>query len=435
MRNNCNVTVVDRNQERLLDLQASHDLRTVNGNAADPAVLRRADGENADIVIAVTSIDEVNLVACRLCSLLFNTPKKIARVRSSALNNDDIASKDGFDISRIFCPEQIVADTICNTIKHPGCLSVHKFSDGQAVLAVIRVSSDGDMAGETISSIRAQMPEADFRAVSVYRDNGMLIPNGSTRLFVGDEVSVMVAEDDLDSLLPMLAGDGGNSRVIIAGGGDIGARVASEVEKSSNVKVIELSQERCQHLSEQLSNSLVLNGSASDESLLRQENIEDTDIYCALTNDDEENILSSMLAKRLGANKAMALVNRPAYVDILVRLLDTVVSPSELSIGAIIAHIRLGDVGVVHSLHHGAAEALELVIHGDKTTSPVVGREISDIDWPEKVIAGAIIRGERIIVAHDHTVLQSEDRIIVFAAGDKAVRQVQKLLQVRVSFF
>ncbi|MGI9348157.1 MAG: Trk system potassium transporter TrkA [Gammaproteobacteria bacterium] len=435
-RNRCNVTVVDSDRNRLLELQASHDLRTVHGSAADPAILRHADGENADIVIAVTAIDEINLAACRLCALFFKTPTKIARLRAKALNDKRIAGDEGFSIDHIFCPEQIVADNICNTIRHPGCLSVHKFSTGQAALAVIRVASDGDMAGETVGDIRAAKPESDFRAVCVFRDNKMLRPDADTRLFVGDEVSLMLAEKDLDSLLPLLAGGGNfNRRVMLAGGGGVGERVAEEIEKSSHLKIIEKSQDRCRALTEKMSSALVLKGQASDERLLRGENIEDTDIYCALTNDDEENILSAMLAKRLGARKVMALVNRPAYADILTRLLDAVVSPSELSLGAIIAHIRMGDVGAVHSMRHGAAEAIEAVIHGDAQTSILVGRAVADIQWPAEAMLGAVVRGERVIVAHDRTTLQENDRLIIFAASRRAVKWVEKLLQVRSFYF
>lgn len=435
VKNRCNVTVVDNNRQKLLDLQALYDLRTVCGNAADPAVLRRAGGDNAELVIAVTAIDEVNLVACRMCSLLFSTPKKIARLRSSALNSTEIASADGFNISHIFCPEQIIADTVCSIIKHPGCLSVHKFSATEVVLAAIRVTAGGEMTGETISKIRESRPDIDFRVVAVYRDNRLQQADAATRLFVGDEASVVIAENDLDTLIPLLSESGANDNILIAGGGNIGERVAREAEKNSQVKIIDLSHEKCAQLSARLKETLVLKGSASDENMLREENIADTDVYCALTNDDEENILSAMLAKRLGAKKTIVLVNRPAYADILARLLDNVVSPAELSIGAILTHIRAGDIGAVHSLHQGAAEVIEAVIHGNEKTSPVVGRAVAKIKWPTGAVPGAVVRNERIIIAHDRTVLQDGDRIIIFVSGGKTMRQVEKLLQVNIGYF
>ncbi len=435
VNNQCNVTVVDSDINRLLSLQSLYDLRTVHGNAADPAVLRRAGGENAEIVIAVTAIDEVNLVSCRLCSAMFGTPKKIARLRNSALNAPEISGADGFDINHVFSPEQIVADSICDMIRHPGCLSVHKFSNHNVVLAAVKILPGGEMAGRPIGDVRRARPELDFRAVALYRDQKLLLPDGKTRLFVGDEMSVIAAENDLDELLPMFAGGGSYANVMIAGGGKIGERVARKTQKNSRVKIIETSQPRCAQLSETLDDVLVVKGGASNEHLLREENIAETDVYCALTNDDEENILSAMLAKRLGAGRNIVLVNRPAYTGILARLLDNVVSPAELSIGAILAHIRAGDVGVVHSLRHGKAEAIEAVIHGDTKTSPVVGREIAGIKWPESAMPGALVRGDRMIIAHDRTLLQDGDRLIIYVNGRKALQQVEKLLQVSANFF
>ncbi|MGI9307445.1 MAG: Trk system potassium transporter TrkA [Gammaproteobacteria bacterium] len=435
VKNACNVTVVDNNINKLLALQSMYDLRTVHGNAAEPAVLRKAGGENAEIVIAVTAIDEVNLVSCRLCSAMFKTPKKIARLRSNALNTPEISGAEGFDITHIFSPEQIVADNICGIIRHPGCLSVHQFTNHDVALVSVRISAEGEMAGCPIGEIRRARPDIDFRAVAVYRDQQLALPDGTMRLFVGDEVSVIAAEKDLDALLPMLAGRGSYDNIMIAGGGNIGERIARQTSEYGRVKIIEKSQERCARLSEKLNGVLVVKGDASNEHLLREENIAETDAYCAVTNDDEENILSSLLAKRLGARREIVLVNRPAYAGILARLLDNVVSPAELSIGAILAHIRAGDIGVVHSLHDGKAEAIEAVIHGDPQTSPVVGREIAAIDWPKSAMPGALVRGGRMIIAHDRTLLQDGDRLIIYVDGRKALRQVEKLLQVSVSFF
>ena len=435
VNNRCNVTVVDSDIKQLLELQYLYDLRVVHGNASDPSVLRRAGGENAEIVSAVTANDEVNRVACRLCSLMFQTPKKIARLRNSALNTPEIASHDGFGVDHIFSPEQIVADNICDTIRHPGCLSVYKFSDHSVTLATVRIASGGEMAGETIDSIRRACPDIDFRVVAVQRDGNIQTPSGETRLFVGDEISVIIAEGGLDTLLPLLAGGGSYDNVFIAGGGNIGERVARQIIKTSRVKIIEASQERCADLTASLDSALVIKGGASDEHMLREENIADTDVYCALTNDDKENILSSMLAKRMGARRNIVLVNRASYAGILVRLLDNVVSPAEISIGAILAHIRAGDVGVVHSLHHGKAEVIEAAVHGTMTNSEVVGRTVGEIEWPENTTPGALVRDERMIIAHDTAKLQDGDRLIVFVAGGKAMRKLSKMLQVGVSYF
>ena len=205
--NHCEVTVVDSNRAKLMDLQSANDLRTMQGNAADPQTLANAGGDDADMVIAVTAMDEVNLVACKLCSLLFNTPTKIARIRSALYDDKRINGSDGFDIDQMFCPEQIIADNISEAIRHPGCLSVHKVARGRAVLASFAVASKAEMSGKTIGDLRGKLPDADFRAVSVYRDYKTVKPKAETRLFVGDEVSIVAAPEDLDSITPLLAGE------------------------------------------------------------------------------------------------------------------------------------------------------------------------------------------------------------------------------------
>lgn len=431
----CNVTVVDNHRPKLVEMQAMYDMRAVFGNAADPAVLREAGGEDAEIVIAVTAIDEVNLVACRLCHSMFKTPKTIARLRASTLNTPEISSSDGFNITHIFCPEQIVADNICDTIRHPGCLSVHRFSSHEVALASVRVLSEGEMAGDTINAIRKARPEIDFRIMSIWRDGKILRPGGSDRLFVGDEISLVIAEKNLNEILVLLAGESPVSSVMIVGGGNIGERVGAQIQDDFRLKIIDISRERCEYLSGALKNALVLKGGGSDENMLEEEGIRETDMFCAITNDDEENILSAMLAKDLGAKRNIVLVNRVVYAGILGRLLDNVVSPAELSIGAILTHIRVGDINVVHSLHRGKAEVIEVVVHGDSQSSSVVGRSVSEINWPADVMLGALVRGGDLLVAHDDTRLQDDDRLIILMAGGKARRQTTKLLQVGMSYF
>ncbi len=431
--NGCEVTVVDSNLPKLMDLQSANDLRTVQGSAADPETLARAGGDDADMVIAVTAIDEVNLVACKLCSLLFNTPKKIARIRSTRYDDERISGGEGFAIDQMLCPEQIVADNISDAIRHPGCLSVHNIAGGSAVLASFAIAAKAEMAGKTIGDLRKKMPDADFRAMSVYRDYKTAKPSSETRLFVGDELSVVTAPEYLDRLAPLLAGrDNYNRRVMIAGGGNIGLRVAAAIEDSCEVKVLDADKERCRLISQELKNALVLKGRATDERILKSEAIDETDIYCGLTNDDEENVLSAILAKRLGAKKTIALANRDTYADILRRQLDVVVSPSQLTIGSVLAHIRRGKVDAVHSLHHGSGEAIEAVINGSGETSAVVGRAMAAVAWPPETTPGALVRGGKLIIAHDDAVIEDQDRLIVFTTGRAGVRRMEKLLQVSV---
>lgn len=434
-----NVTIVDEDANRLLALQSRNDLRTVHGNAGNAQVLEQAGVTDATTIVAVTASDEVNLVACKICKgINENTEYRIARVRNPQYNSALV--KEQFGITASFCPEELVADGVGNAIAHPGCLSVHRFSDGHLALAGIRISPKVEIAGATIGELRRQVNEIDYRIVSIYRDGEYMKPEGESRLFVGDEVYVLVEEKNLNELTPLLAGpQHKNSRIFIAGGGNIGERVAAAFEEAEDVKVLELKRDRCRELSQRLSRSLVLKGEATDETLLQQENIGETDIFCALTNDDEENILSAMLAKRLGAKKVAVLINRTAYVDILERQLDVVLSPSHITIGSVLSAIRSGNLDAVHSLRHGSAEAVEFTVSGDKKNSQLVGGEAGNINWPEGTTLGAIVRGGRdtpkqILIAHDNTTIEEGDHLICFAPTREAVHGIKKLIKVGLHY-
>ena len=433
VENRCTVTVVDTNANRLLELQKTIDLLGVEGSASSPSVLVAAGVEDADIVIAVTAVDEINIVACRLCAMLFNTPTKIAKVSSSVFFDKDKYQhfKDGFAVDYMFCPEQIVADNICSIILHSGVLESHAINNSQGVLASIAVSAKSSISGEAIKDIRKHLPEHDFRIMSLYRDGRPIKPTPDTRFFVGDEVSLVTASKSLDYLTAKFSGDKEASRsIMIAGGGNVGKLVASQIEQKCSVKMIEIGHERCQYLSKTLENTLVLKGSATDESLLKQEGIDATDMFCSLTNHDNENILAAMLAKELGAQKTVVISKHDTYSNILGKLLDIVISPSLLTIGSVLAHIRLGDISSVYPLHKGSVEVIEANIHGDATTSPVVGRKMNDINWTAETVPGAIIRNGQLLLAHHGAVIEKGDRLIALAIGKKGLHSMEKLLQV-----
>jgi len=250
-------------------------------------------------------------------------------------------------------------------------------------------------------------------------------------------VFFIAAKKDIRAVMSELRRlDNPYKRIIIAGGGNIGARLASNIEGSFQVKIIERSIKRCNTLARQLNNSIVLNGSASDKELLLEENIEDTDVFCALTNDDEANIMASMLAKRLGARTVMTLINNPAYVDLVQGgVIDIAISPQQTTIGALLTHVRRGDVAAVHSLRRGAAEALEAVAHGDKRSSKVVGRALEDIDLPPGTTIGAIVRNDEVLIAHDDVVVENGDHVILFLVDKRRIGEVERLFQVGLAFF
>ncbi|MCA0900167.1 MULTISPECIES: Trk system potassium transporter TrkA [Microbulbifer] len=436
------IVLVDSNEKTLRELRDKIDIGVVEGHASHPDILQEAGIEDADILVAVTNNDETNMAACQIAHSLFRVPTKIARVRASAyLQYPELFSPESIPIDVLISPEQIVSEYIARLIAHPGALQVLDFADGRVQLVAVRAVQGGPLVGHQLRYLREHMPQVDTRVAAIYRRNSPIIPQGSTVIEAGDEVFFIAAKQDIRAVMSELRRlEQGYKRITIAGGGNIGLRLATKLENRYSVKIIEQSHERCIFLSEELSNSIVLHGSASDQDLLLEENIEDTDVFLALTNDDEANIMSSLLAKRLGARKVMALINNRAYVDLVQGgEIDIAISPQQNTIGSLLTHVRRGDMVNVHSLRRGAAEAIEVIAHGDNRTSKVVGRKIEDIDLPEGASIGAIVRerdGEsQVLIAHDNIVVETDDHVIVFLVDRRHTRHVEQLFQVGFSFF
>ncbi len=431
------ITVVDTNQDLLQNLQDRFDLRTVCGEASHPEVLRRAGAEDADMILAVTNSDETNMVACQVAYTLFHTPTKIARVRSNEyLSHPQLFTNDALPVDFLISPDQAVTDYIQRLIEYPGALQVLDFAHGKVRLVAVRAYHDGPLVGRELRALREHMPGVQTRVAAIFRRDAPIVPEGNTVIEVDDEVFFIAASKDIRAVMGELRRlDSPIKRVMIAGGGNIGKRLAKALENDYQIKVIEHNQKRARALSEELKKAIVLLGDATDEDLLREENIEATDIFCALTNDDEDNILSAMLAKRLGARKVMALINRSAYVDLVESgTIDIAISPHQAMIGSLLAHVRRGDVAAVHSLRRGAAEALEAVAHGDRKSSKVVGRAIQDIKLPPGASIGAMLRGDEVIIAHHDTVIEAEDHVILFLVDKTRIRDVERLFQVSATF-
>lgn len=432
------ITVVDTDAERLRELKDHIDIGTVTGEAAHPDVLERAGGEDADMIIAVTESDEVNMVACRVAYSLFQTPKKICRLHASSyLVSDKLFGKHGLAVDVVICPELIVSSYISRLIDLPGSLQVLDFADGKVQLVAVKAYYGGPLVGQEIRLLREHMPSVETRVAAIFRKDRPIIPEGATVIEADDEVFFVAAQNNIRACMSELRRlDKPYKRIIIAGGGNIGLRLAENLEKRYRVKIIERDSERCVYLSEYLDKAIVLHGEASQRDLLLEENIEDTDVFLALTNDDEANIMSSLLAKRLGAKNVMAIINNPAYVDLVQGgEIDVALSPQQATIGSLLTHVRRGDVVKVHSLRRGAAEAMEAIAHGDQASSKVVGRAIEDIELPEGTTIGAIVRNDEVIIAHDDTVVESGDHVILFLVDRKKIKQVERLFQVGFSFF
>jgi trk system potassium uptake protein TrkA len=432
------VTVVDTDGSLLSDLQDRLDLRTVQGFSSHPSVLRRAGADDADMIIAVTESDETNMLACEIASTLFHTPTKIARVRSAEYLREDALFESGaLPVDMHISPEQLVTDYIRRLIQYPGALQVVDFAEGKVRLVGVKAYYGGPLVGRQLKELPSHLPkEIDARVAAIYRRGRPIMPEGETVIEADDEVFFVAAKDHIAKVMAELRrADKPLKRVMLAGGGNIGWRLAEALEGTHQVKIIEKSRERAKFLSEQLEKAVVLVGDGANEDLLTEENIEDCDVFCAVTNDDEANILSAMLAKRLGAGKVMALINRLAYVDLVEGgSIDVAISPQQSTVSALLAHVRRGDVVKVHSLRRGAAECIEAVAHGDRKASKVVGRRLDEIALPSGTTIGAIVRGDEVLIAHHDTVIEAEDHVILFIVNKKNTKAVEKLFQVGVGF-
>jgi trk system potassium uptake protein TrkA len=432
------ITVVDTDATKLQTLQNRFDLRTLVGNASHPSVLRQAGLADADMLLAVTQSDEVNMVACKLAASLFNTPTRIARIRAADyLAHQEIFSNDNFCVDFSICPEQILTDYIRKLIEFPEALQVLEFDDGKVSLVAVRAFEGGPLIGRELKYLRTHMPQIDTRVAAIFRQDRPIIPEGSTVIEEGDEIFFIAATENIRSVLKELRRmDKPAKRVMIVGGGNIGRRLALSLEHDYQVKLIEFNKKACESLAGELSKALVLNGDCTDENLLESEHVGEVDVFCALTNDDENNIMSSLLAKKAGARKVISLINRSAYVGLVQGgKIDIALSPAHVTIGSLLAYVRQGDVAAVHSLRRGAAEALELVAHGDRQSSQVVGRRIDEIDLPKGATIGAIVRSGEVIMGHHDCVIESEDHVIVFVINKQMIRKIEKLFQVSIGFF
>jgi len=446
------ITVVDADATRVADMQDRYDLRGLVGNATAPSVLADAGADDADILIAVTSTDETNLVACKIAADLYNVPTRIARVRNVELQkHPELTGEKGFRATHIIWPEQSVTDYLLRLIEFPEALQVLEFADSRVSLIAVRAVAGGPLVSHPISDLRSHMPGIDSRIVAIFRNDRSIQCEGATMIEAGDEVFVLAATEHIRDVMGELRKmDKPVRRVLIAGGGNIGLRLARALDTGEgidwasggfNVKLIEFNKRRCEYLAAQLSSDvLVLNGDATDEDLLADEGVGDVDLFAALTNDDENNIMSALLAKRLGARRTIALINRKSYGDLMQGgQIDIAISPSHATLSYLLRHVRRGDVVAAHSLRRGAAEALEIIAHGDARSSRVVGRRIDAIELPRGATIGALVRSHgpqaHVLMAHHDTVIEPEDHLILFVARKRLIPRVEKLFQVGVGFF
>ena len=460
------ITVIDHDAKALRELEARLDLRGVVGNGIDPAVLAEAGAKDTDLLIACATMDETNLVCCKVAEVMFEIPTRIARVRSSGLGDEEQKlCREGFGVDQIICPEGSLTNYIEKLIEYPNAMQVREFAGGRAALFSVRARAGAPAVGLQIGELRQGMPDLIMRVVAIYRrfldePDRFVRCDGTTRIEPGDEVFILAATENVTKVLTAIHRPQGRPvhpvyRIMIAGGGQVSLRLARKLAQTPgrfHVKFIENDEQRCLTLASALpADVLVLEGDATDESLLDEEGVEEVDLFIALTDDDEDNIMSSLLAKRLGARRVIALINRRAYADLMHGTqIDIALSPAQAMLGEFLAYVRRGDVQAVHSLRRGVAEALEIVARGDRKSSRVVGRKVEDLRLPEEVHIGLIVRGlpegvsahdlppdapAQVIIPRSNTVVESGDHVVFFLPNKRLVRDVENLFRVSATFF
>lgn len=437
-KENNNVTIVDTDEDRLQKLQDHIDVRAVKGHAAYPSVLEEAGAEDADMLIAVTPSDEINLLACQIAKILFKVPDKIARIRRSEYIThpelfDPEFSTDAIAINTVISPEMLVMRYIEQLIRYPGALQVLEFANGKLRLVALKVRRDGPMLGQSIRNITTHLSQQqEIRIVAIYRNNRAIAPDGGTIFEDGDEVFFLAQSDAIISIMKKLNRlDAPYRKIFIAGGGNIGVRLAKALESEFQIKILEHNLTRCRQIAEELQSAVVLLGDSMDRELLQEESIHQVDLFIGVTNHDEANILSSMFAKQLGARKVMTLVNNSDYVNLIQDdKIDIAISADQITISSLLAKVRQGNTAVVHTLRRGAAEAIEVIIQGSENSSQVIGKQIDQVPWPPSTVVGAIVRESGdILMAHHDTHIEAGDHIVLFVSDREQVLAVEQLIK------
>ena len=430
------ITVVDVDKSVLENLKEQIDIKTIHGLASHPSIQRLADADNSDMVIAVTGNDEVNMAACHVAKNIFNVPKRIARLRANEyLNDEDGFQKKFFSINDVISPNILVTDYVKNIIDHPGAFQAFKFAHGKVHVIAATVLSNGPLARKRLSEFRDHLPNVDVKVVAIFREKKYLIPDDDTFIMPDDDVLFIATEENMRFMSELRKMTDEPHNVMIAGGGRVGSALAKKLEDTYNLKLIEKDKLIAKNISENLSSTVVLNNDIADETMLKNENINDVDYFCAVTSDDQANILSAKLAKDMGAGKTIAIVNKSSYRNLVSKEIDVVVSPEDVTIGSLLASVRTSDIVNVNRIGNIDGEVMEIVAHGDKKTSKLVGNRISQLQLPKSIVIGAVVRDDNVILANEDIEVQDEDHIIIFAFDKKELPTIENLFQVNVGFF
>jgi len=432
VNNNYDVSIVDHDKSILAALEDKLDILTVEGHASHPLSIKKAGADDSTTVIAVTSNDEVNLIACQIAKNNFNVKKTICRL-SEETYSEDLSLFGNEIIDIVISPEKEVMNHLKELIQHPGTEQIEKFADGMVNLVSVKAKKKGKLVGRELKGIKEDMPNADAFVASIYRKGKPFIPSGETIIKEGDEVYFVSSASNIDQIVNEFRDKVDvYSRVMIIGGGKIGYSLAKELENDYKVKLVDSNKQKCKELSKNLDKTIVLSGSATDEDLLKSENISNIDIFCALTDDDETNLMSSLLAKKMGAKKTMIILNNPSYLGLVPGFIDIYIAPYRLTVSSVLQDLRESDVtqDVLLKMDTGA-EAIEGVVHANEFTSNLFGKSVKEIPLPEGASIGAVVRHGELVMPDSNVELCLNDHLIIFLANKDMVSDVEVLFKTK----
>jgi trk system potassium uptake protein len=432
------VTVIDHQPELTRKISETLDVKAVTGYASHPAVLEMAGANDAELLVAVTYSDEVNMVACQV-GHLFNITTKIARIRQQGYLDakwSDLYTRDSFPIDVVISPEREVAKAIARRLDVPGAFDLISLAGDKVKLAGVRLGENCPVIKTPLRQLTQLFPDLNVVIVVVARGQRTFIPGADDQLEVGDEIYFVVDSRHLERAMAAFGHEENLARrIVIFGGGNIGEFLACQVEQehpSVNLKVVERDRGRAEMVARALRHSVVLQGDVLDAEIMEQANVAAAETVIAVTNDDETNILASLLAKRQGSKRAITLVNSDTYAPLIPSLgVDALVGPRSITVSSILAYVRRGRIHSVHTLRDGFGELIEAEAI---ETSSLVGRPLREVGLPDEVIVGAVVRGDQVIMPRGSTIIEKGDRVVIFAEAD-TVRQVEKMFSVRLEYF
>jgi len=436
---NNDVTVVDQSPELIRKIGDTHDVQVVAGHASRPDILEAAGARDADMIIAVTYADEVNMIACQVAHSLFDVPTKIARVRHQSYLQPvwaNLFSRDHMPIDVIISPEIEVARAVTRRLKVPGAFEMIPLAGDRVKLIGVRCGDDCPVVNTPLRQLTQLFPDLNIVVIGITRDNKTIIPTPEDQMLPGDDVFFVIDSEQLIRAMSAFGHEEQEARrLLIFGGGNIGMFLAQEIERDHpwvNAKIIEHGLERSEELAKALKRTIVVHGDVLDQEILEETNVSATETVVAVTNDDETNILASLLAKKHGCQRAITLINKGAYEPLIGTLgIDVVVSPRNITVSSILQHVRRGRIHSVHTLGEGFGELIEAEA---LETSPLVGSPLKEVKLPPGVLVGAVVRGEEVIRPDGNMVIQAKDRVVLFAA-EESVRKVEKMFSVQLEYF